>query len=521
MLKDLLTKHRGLVIFLFAVPVSFLFQLAQDIRNWYFRTFLATNKLHKQKIQKICELVQQTDKEGKMLCTARAAWKTMSLRKATYKDGCIQIPIDLKNILELDHEKNTVRVEPMVTMGDMTHYLISKGYALAVQVEMDDLTVGGLCMGIGIETSSHKYGFLYETIKAYELIAADGTLLRATATENPDLFHALPMSHGTLGFLVAVELEVIPVKKYMKLNYLPCHSMEDFNTQLASLAEAKPAPSFIEGLAFSASTGVVMTGEMTDKIGPDGKLNRINRWYKPWFYSHVQTFLETGSVTEYIPLRHYFHRHTPSVFFQMKMLIPFANRWWYRWLFAWLGAPKISLMKYSMTKELRKKAFANRVTQDLVIPIKDLNEAITKADQYFGIYPLWICPVRIFNHDLFEGLIRNPQTNDKSELFVDVGIYGISPRVKNTDWNSVKTGRKLEAFTQQKGGFHMLYADIFMKKKEFESMFSHDLYRAARTKYGADSAFPEVYTKVIPEDWLINLEEVAEEEQPEEELVEI
>ena len=53
----------------------------------------------------------------------------------------------------------------------------------------------------------------------------------------------------------------------------------------------------------------------------------------------------------------------------------------------------------------------------------------------------------------------------------------------------------------------MLYADILMTKTEFEEMFDHKLYREVRTKYKADKAFPEVYEKVIPEKWLINIDE--------------
>ena len=38
----------------------------------------------------------------------------------------------------------------------MTRTLVPFGFQLAVQVEMEDLTVGGLCMGLGMETTSHR-----------------------------------------------------------------------------------------------------------------------------------------------------------------------------------------------------------------------------------------------------------------------------------------------------------------------------------------------------------------------------
>ena len=64
--------------------------------------------------------------------------------------------MNLYDILTLDEENMTVRVEPMVNMGQLSHYLTPLGYTIPVLPEMDDLTVGGLMMGVGIECSSHK-----------------------------------------------------------------------------------------------------------------------------------------------------------------------------------------------------------------------------------------------------------------------------------------------------------------------------------------------------------------------------
>ena len=72
--------------------------------------------------------------------------------------------MNLYDILSLDEEKKTVRVEPMVNMGQLSHFLIPKGYTIPVLPEMDDLTVGGLYMGVGVETSSHKYGLFNDSV---------------------------------------------------------------------------------------------------------------------------------------------------------------------------------------------------------------------------------------------------------------------------------------------------------------------------------------------------------------------
>ncbi len=44
------------------------------------------------------------------------------------------------------------------------------------------------------------------------MILGDGSRVTCSATENPELFSAVPFSYGTLGFLTAVELDIITYK---------------------------------------------------------------------------------------------------------------------------------------------------------------------------------------------------------------------------------------------------------------------------------------------------------------------
>ena len=76
------------------------------------------------------------------------------------------------DILKIDPDRRTVRCEPLVTMGQLTDtldrfskrflinykksYLSRLGWTIPIVPELDDLTVGGLVMGTGIETSSHR-----------------------------------------------------------------------------------------------------------------------------------------------------------------------------------------------------------------------------------------------------------------------------------------------------------------------------------------------------------------------------
>ena len=86
--------------------------------------------------------------------------------------------------------------------------------------ELDDLTVGGLIMGTGIETSSHKYGLYQHTCVALELVLSTGELVRCSKSENQDLFYSAFWSHGTLGFLVSADIKIIPAKKYVQVCFV-------------------------------------------------------------------------------------------------------------------------------------------------------------------------------------------------------------------------------------------------------------------------------------------------------------
>ena len=75
------------------------------------------------------------------------------------------IQINLVDILEINPERRTVQCEPLVTMGQLTATLDRLGWTIPIVPELDDLTIGGLVMGTGIETSSHRFGLFQHICK--------------------------------------------------------------------------------------------------------------------------------------------------------------------------------------------------------------------------------------------------------------------------------------------------------------------------------------------------------------------
>ncbi|KAK3590755.1 hypothetical protein CHS0354_017269, partial [Potamilus streckersoni] len=346
---------------------------------------------------------------------------------------------------------------------------------------------GGLIMGVGVETSSHKYGLFQHCCASFELVLADGSVVKCSKEDNPDLFYAVPWSYGTLGFLVSAEIRIIPAKKYVKLDYLPVHTKEDLIKVYREESENPSKNEFVEALVYSEDSAVIMTASMTDDAEAD-KINPIGYYWKPWFFKHVETYLKKGPGVEYIPLRHYYHRHTRSLFWELQDIIPFGNNPIFRYLFGWCVPPKISLLKLTQGETIKKLYEEHQVIQDMLVPLKKLEEALKVFHDELEIYPLWLCPFMLYNQP---GMVH--PKGDQDELYVDIGAYGVA---KAKGFEAIPSTRKIEAFVRQVSGFQMLYADTYLTREEFSEMFDHSLYEKMRQKLDCDKAFPVVYDKV-------------------------
>ncbi|RZC33420.1 FAD binding 4 domain containing protein [Asbolus verrucosus] len=509
-LIEFLENHRGLVVVFFCLPASFLFNLLLAAQRTLRLLFSSPHK-HDERVKAIQKQIHKWNKvpkeERKLLCTSRPNW--LSLSTTFYrKDLCHQINLDLFDVLELDERNLTVRVEPMVTVGEITKFLIPKGYTLAVTLEIADATLGGLALGTGMTTHSHQVGLYQESVVSYEVVLHDGSLVRATKAENSDLYRTLPWSHGSLGFLVALTLKLVRVKPFIKLTYLPIEGQKNYCDMVRMLSgdtsSDHPTADYVEATIFSHDKAVIMTGTYSD-YDRNLSVNHITKWYKPWFYKYAETFLKKGKHTELVPLREYLLRHNRAIFWVVESMIPFGNNPLFRLFFGWLLPPKPAFLKYTTTPGVRAYTFTRQVFQDIVLPIRKLEEQIDTSDKLFDAYPLLVYPCRIYDHGPASGQLKRPRQEYLVEgtnyaVYNDLGIYGVPGYVKRKEkYDPVQAMREMEKFTRDVGGFSFLYADIFMTRKEFEEMFDLTLYEKVREKYGAEGSFPHLYDKVKPE----------------------
>ena len=312
----------------FLLPVSFLWDVISywSILISYWMSRGAGS--HAEKVRGVQDQVRR--RNGRKMCTARPSWMSISQQRLGYKDRMCRVRLDsLQDIVTVDRDKMTVSVEPNITIGFLNRALVRLGLSLPVVPELDNLTIGGLINGGGIESTSHKYGLFHHIATEYEVVLASGEVITASQTENEEYFHAIPMSYGTLGFVTMVRLRVVEYKPFIRLTYTPCHSLDQTIATFSAQTMKDTENDSVEGIAFSRDTSVIMTGQFVSREQVDwARLNPMGRWYKPWFYQHVRSFLETGvkEHEEFVPTLDFHQRHNKPCFWMSHIWLPWADK---------------------------------------------------------------------------------------------------------------------------------------------------------------------------------------------------
>ena len=110
-----------------------------------------------------------------------------------------------------------------------------------------------------------RYGAFHNLCKSYELVLSDGSVIWCDKTSNQDLFEAIPLSYGTLGFLVSVKIDIVPYKPYLKHTYYPVSSKEEL-VRVFERETGDLSTDTVEGIMFTKDKAVVMSGKYVDRI---------------------------------------------------------------------------------------------------------------------------------------------------------------------------------------------------------------------------------------------------------------
>lgn len=390
-------------------------------------------------------------------------------------------------VIEVNAAEGWVDVEGMTPYDALVDACLPRRVMPTVVPQLKSITIGGAAAGVGIESSSFRYGLVHETLLEMDILLPDGRLVLARPNnEHRDLFYGFPNSYGTLGYALRLKVKTIPVKPFVGLRHIAHSDPRSFFRDLESRCGGDA--DFLDGVVFDGGRMFISEGRFLDQAPytsdyhfehiyylsiPERAMDYLSsedylwRWDTDWFWCSKNLGLQHPL------LRRLVGRERLNSRFYTRMM-----RWNSRW---------------GLTRQIERwlGRHLESVIQDVEIPIERAPEFLDFLLREIGILPIWICPIRPHRREVrFPLYPLEPNT-----LYLNFGFWDVVRRPR--PFPPGHHNRLVELKVAELGGMKSLYSDAYYPEEEFWRIYDRETYAALKSRYDPERSLKDLYQKCV------------------------
>jgi FAD binding domain/Berberine and berberine like len=231
-------------------------------------------------------------------------------------DGGLVIDLSQMKGISMDPDSRVCRAEPGLTWGEFD--AATQEHGLAVTGGRFSTTgISGLILGSGSGWLERKCGLTADNLISAEVVLADGSVVRASADENPELFWGIRGGGGNFGIVTEFELQLHQVGPVIYGGLLACppdrgaeilafmrdymeDAPDDLGTAVAFVS-APPEPFVPPEMHFKPITAVVIcwTGSQEEGERVTAPIREVAQpvmdMVGPMPYAALQSMLDGGA----------------------------------------------------------------------------------------------------------------------------------------------------------------------------------------------------------------------------------
>jgi len=395
----------------------------------------------------------------------------------------------LSGVIAIDDAAQTADVQGMCTYEDLVDATLPRGFIPYVVPQLRTITLGGAVSGLGIESTSFRRGLPHESVVEMDIFTGAGEVV--TTRPGDDLFDTFPNSYGSLGYATRLRIKLEQVPSYVNLRHIRFDDAGLLSKTISQIMETKE----YDGVRVDGLDGTAFQpGE---------------------YYLTLATWVDTASAapSDYVGTQIYY-RSIQQRDRDLLTMYDYLWRWDTDWFWCsrafgaqhpvarrfWPRTYKRSDVYYRMVQldhrfhvgawlDRRKgNPLAERVVQDVEIPVDRLGEFLDWFDAEVGMRPVWLCP-------LFATKKWPTYPLQPNRVYVNVGFWGnvgVGPDAPNAPRN-----RAIEAKVHELDGHKSLYSEAFYDREAFEQLYDGDNLAKVKDRYDPDHRLTSLYDKAV------------------------